>query len=234
MLFLIAAAASAPPLVPDGTRLREGDACYAITATKDGATKVIGGTYQSVARKRVGGVDALAIVVHQRLGNGKFDMRDEFLVRRKDLRPISLHNVRNGEVHVHLDYGPSRITGFKVEKGVRTPVSVSTSGPVWDGNLWGLTFAALPLKQGSTFELPMYQYDSGLGAFTGRVTGQETVGSDRAWVVDAGVSKDRRTNYLITADGRELGYGAGPMAQRMSADCSGFPKAAAPEAPPNK
>lgn len=227
MLFLLAAAASVPAMTPDGSRLREGEVCYEITATKDGATKVIGGAYQSVKRTRAGGADALAIIIHQRVGAGKFDMRDEFLVHRKDLRPISLHNVRNREVHVHLDYGETGITGFKTEKGVRAPVSVKTDGPVWDGNLWGLTFAAMPLQEGSTFELPMYQYDSGLGAFTGKVTGQETIGAAKAWVVDAGVSEDRRTNYFITGDGRELGYAAGAMAQNLAADCSSFSDAVA-------
>ena len=227
MLFLLAAA-TLPAIIPDGTRLREGEVCYAITATKDGATRVIGGVFQSVKRRQSGDVDALAIVVHQRLANGKFDMRDEFLVHRKDLRPISLDNFRGGEAHVHLDYGPSQVTGWKAEKGVRTPISVKTEGPVWDGNLWGLTFAALPLRQSSSFELPMYQYDSGLGAFTGRVTGEETVGGAKAWTVDAGVSKDRRTTYLIGHDGRELGYRAGPMAQTVARDCSTFPAAPVP------
>ena len=233
MLFLLAAAIAAPAAVPDGTRLQEGEACYEITAAKDGAVQVIGGTYQSVKRRNVGGVDALAITVHQRVGNGKFDMRDEFLVHRRDLRPISLDNFRSGEPHVHLDYGSAQITGWKAKGGVRTPVSVATSGAVWDGNLWGLTFAALPLRQDGRFELPMYQYDSGLGAFTANVTGEQTVetpaGPAKAWIVDAGVSSDKRTDYYITADGRELGYGAGPMAQKLSGDCSAFESGGGPK-----
>jgi alpha-L-fucosidase 2 len=39
---------------------------------------------------------ALAIVVHQHLFNNKFDMRDNFLLRRDDLRPIRLDTDRDG------------------------------------------------------------------------------------------------------------------------------------------
>ena len=47
----------------------------------------------------------------------------------------------------------------------RKTISVDLNGPVWDGNLWGQTFAAMPLSTGASLTLPAYQYESGLGMF---------------------------------------------------------------------
>jgi hypothetical protein len=132
-------------VVPDGSVLTLGDACYAITAKKNGTEQPIGSVFQSIQRKQVNGVDALAIVVHQHLSSGKFDMRDSFLLRRTDLRPIRLDTDRDGTPHVHLDYAGDRVTGWKMVNGSKEPIDVGFDGPVWDGNLWGVTFAALPL-----------------------------------------------------------------------------------------
>jgi hypothetical protein len=222
MITLLAAFALASE-VPDGRQLREGESCYSILANKGDTPQTIGSVFQSVTRRQVGKTEALAIVIHQRLANGKFDMRDEFLVRRDDLRPISLDNMRDGKPHVHLDYSETGVIGWKVANGNKENVAVKLSQPVWDGNLWGLTFAALPMKSGARYELPTYQYDKGVGTFTVSVKGQEKVQvGDRsvmAWLVDAGASTDRRTEYLISASGEELGYRAGPMSQLLGGDC---------------
>jgi hypothetical protein len=102
---------------PDGTLLALGDYCYTITANRDGAEQPIGLTFQSIHRQQVDGIDVLAIVVHQRFSNGKFDMRDSFLLRRSDLRPIRLDTIRDGAPHVHLDYTTDRVIGWKMVDG---------------------------------------------------------------------------------------------------------------------
>lgn len=212
-------------IVPDGSVLALGDSCYTITAKKNGTEQPAGLVFQSIQRQELNGVAALAIVVHQHLSSGKFDMRDSFLVRRKDLRPIRLDTDRDGAPHVHLDYAANHITGWKVVNGSKEPIDVAIDGPIWDGNLWGVTFAALPLKEGENYQVPTYQYDSGKGNFLVTVTGARKIdtstGAVDAWVLEAGLKPDERVEYLVGKNPpKELGYVAGPMSQHIGGDCT--------------
>ncbi|MBU1384585.1 MAG: DUF3108 domain-containing protein [Alphaproteobacteria bacterium] len=212
--------------VPDGARLAEGGTCYTLSMTRGEVTRPIGVTWQSVARTLRDGRPVLEIVVHQSVNGGAFDMRDEFVLDAATLRPISLTNRRKGEVHVRAAYGADRITGERTgEDGAVTPIDVPLEGPVWEGNLFGLTFAALPLAEGAEFSLPYWQYDKGFGRFSVRVTGSETVetpsGAVEAWVVEAAPGADAPLRYLIgKADHRELSYRAAQGAQTLGGDCS--------------
>lgn len=220
--------ASAPPAAaPDGSRLALGDSCYTTTVPAGGTAKAIGVTFQSLRATEVGGVPALAIVVHQHMADGSFDMRDSFLLRRADLAPIRLDSERGGQPHVHVEYAKDRVTGWKMVKGVKQPIDVVFDGPVWDANLWGVTFAALPLHAGASFRLPTYQYDNGKGSFLVEVEGETTVttadGPVAAWVLKAGTKPEELIRYTVAkAPARELGYEAGPMAQQPGGDCSGI------------
>ena len=218
-------AASNAAIVPDGTVLALGDSCYTITAKQDGTEQPVGLVFQSVRRQEVNSIEALAIIVHQHLSNGKFDMRDSLLLRRSDLRPIRLDTDRNGAPHVHLDYTAHRISGWKMVNGAKEPIDIALDGPVWDGNLWGVTFAALPLKTGGDYRIPTYQYDNGKGAFLVTVKGARKIdtptGAVDAWVLEAGVKVDERVEYLVGKNPpRDLGYLAGPMSQHIGGDCS--------------
>jgi hypothetical protein len=195
---------------PNGSSLALGDSCY---------------VFQSLKSERIDGVDVLAVVVHQHLLSGKFDMRDSLLLRKADLLPIRLDTDRDGSPHVHLDYSQNRVTGWKMVNGSKQPINVPLDGPVWDGNLWGVTFAALPLKEGATYRLPTYQYDNGKGEFFLTVAGQQKAATDKgtvdAWVVEAGLKPDERVQYLIgQRPPKELGYAAGPMSQHLGGDCT--------------
>ncbi len=220
--------AAAMPSVPDGRLLRPGATCYVISATKAGVDRPIGNTFQRVRRVKIAGVDALEIVVHQRMTAMAFDMRDALVVRRSDLRPIRLDTSRNGVAHVHLDYAKDRVTGWKRDdKGTEVPIDVTLDAPVWDGNLYGLTFAALPLKAGGAYSVPFYHYDRGLGVFTVTVKDRKAVATPNgpvdAWVIDAGADPKRRSDYYIAAAPRgEIGYRAGPGAQMLGGDCAGI------------
>ena len=119
--------------------------------------------------------------MHQKLGNGAFDMRDHFVVDRKTLLPIRMDSQRGRERtekgwhRVSIEYGPRSIRGTKETATGSTPFDVPLTGKTWDGNLWGLTFAVLPLKQGGTYAVPFWQYDKGFGTFTVRVIGSDDV-----------------------------------------------------------
>ena len=214
MLLLALAAQAALPAV-DGTRLRPGTVCYAIAR---GET-VMGATLQTVKATNANGAAAWDIVIHQRVGD-KFDLRDHFVLRRKDLAPIAFDSSKAGVEHVRVAYGPGKLI---TTRPGGAPVETALTGPVWEGNLWGLTFAALPLAEGAHLELPFYQYDKGLGRFSLDVVGSEKVGERDAWLVEASPGGDRKVRYLIgKADHAELGYAGGGFAQRLGGDCSGI------------
>ena len=213
--------------LPDGGRLSAGTACYAIVRETAAGPAVIGATWQSVRESEAAGEPAWDIVVHQRVGDGAFDLRDHFVLARKDLRPIAFDSRKLGKDHVRLTYANSRITGSRLEKDAAVPVDLPAPPLVWEGNLWGLTFGALPLAAGGEYSLPFYQYDKGFGTFTLRVTGSEMVetpkGKIEAWTVDAGTGPDKRVTYLLgKADGAELGTRAPGFATRLGGDCTGI------------
>lgn len=222
------AALAAPAMPPriDGTRLHAGTVCYAITA----GDRTIGATMQTVTASRDGRRPVWDIVVHQRLASGAFDMRDHFVVDRATLRPLRMDSERGrdrgatGWHRVSVSYDAQRIRGSKETARGTTPIDVALPGPVWDGNLWGLTFAALPLRAGGRYTVPVWQYDKGFGSFTARVVGSETVdtptGAVAAWIVEAGDDPAQPARYRIAKTSRqELGYAAGPGGQRLGGSC---------------
>ncbi|WP_010545574.1 hypothetical protein [Sphingomonas elodea] len=201
-------------VVPDGTKLQEGSSCYTLTR----GDKPIGQTWQRVRAANEGGVPVWDVIVHQRVGDGRFDMRDHFVLRRADLRPLSMDSRRNGAEHVRVRYDGSAI---ETTKAGQTPTRITAPGAVWDGNLWGLTFAALPLAEGGSYELPYYQYDKGLGRFLLKVVGTAEVAGRAAWIVEADAGDGRTVRYQIgKKPAEELGTESPMFGQRLGGDCS--------------
>ncbi|HEV7227190.1 hypothetical protein [Brevundimonas sp.] len=213
---------------PDGALLMQGDACYALVVQD----RVVGATRQTVREAVVDGRRVWEISIHQKADAWNFDMRDRIQVDAVDMRPIRYDSVRAASStmpgqEVHLVYGADRVRGSKTLGETRTDIDVALDRPVWDGNLWGLTFSALPLAEGAELIVPVWQYDKGFGAFTVTVTGSRTVegpaGTTEAWVLRATDGGRMTTEYLIDKQTRmELGYSAGPMVQRLGGDCSGM------------
>lgn len=219
-MFLLMLLADTAPLVrPDGARLTAGVRCY--TLMRDG--KPLGQEYQRIAATRAGRARAWDIVIHQKLAGGAFDLRDHFVVDARDLRPIAFDSRKSGVEHVRLTYAADRITGWKTGKAGREPVDVALTGPVWEGDLWGPAFGALPLAAGRRFDLPFYQYDKGLGRFSVAVDGEESVSGRPAWRILAGTDPARSSTYLIDRDnGTTLGVRAGPFTTVAGGDCTGL------------
>lgn len=229
MIQLVAlAAASASTAIPalDGARLHPGRACYAIVA--DG--RPVGATLQTIEASRFGRWRTWEVVVHQRLAGGRFDMRDHFVLDRRTLLPIAMDSERGrdrserGWHRVSLQYTPTRILGSKETASGVEPLDVSLSAATWDGNLWGVTFAALPLAPGASYAIPFWQYDKGFGTFAVRVVGTETVetpdGRIDAWSVEAGPDPTSLARYSIAKDDRrELGYATPSGGQRLGGNC---------------
>jgi len=227
-MLLIPLLLALSPSQPAGDRLADQDDCYTITMTRDGKSMDVGHVRQAIRRGRQDGKEVLHVLVHQQ-AQGGFDMRDSFVLDAATLRPLHFENSRAGVPHVVLDYSASRVTGSKFDKdGKRNDVDVPLAAPVWEGNLFGAMFAALPLAAGGEYRVPYYQYDKGLGEFTVRVTGSEIVptpgGPVDAWVLDAGADDKQRAQYLVGKDPRrELGYRAPGFAQSLGGDCSAMP-----------
>lgn len=212
MLTLALLLAADPAL--DGSRLKPGTICYSIVRGE----QAMGVTRQTVAATTAEGKPAWDIVVHQWIAGGKFDLRDHFVLRASDLTPITFDSRKSGVEHVRVTYGKGKITTTRPDKPA---VDTAFAGKIWDGNLWGLTFAALPLAEGGHYTLPFYQYDKGVGAFTLDVVGSEKVGDQDAWVVEASSDAERKVRYFIgKASHAELGYGGGGFSQRLGGDCS--------------
>ncbi len=226
MFLMLAVLATSPVVaVPDGNRLKPVNQCFALTRTTQQGQATIGATRQIVRATTRDGKPVWDVVIHQRMAAMAFDMRDHFVLARRDLRPILLENTRDGVSHVRLTYSDDRVTGTRRDKGQDVAVDLKV-GRVWDGNLWGLTFAALPLAVGTRFTLPNYRYDKGVSQFDLRVTGTETVatpsGPTAAWTVDVTTSRGMVVTYLIGKNGTELGTRSAQFGARLGGDCTGL------------
>ena len=226
--LMLALLAQDPVSIPDGQRLGEGETCYTMSMSRNGESRDFGRTLQRVERDTIDGRAVLRVVVHQEVQGGAVTMRDAFVLDAGTMVPLSLDSRRNGKPHVTVAYAPDRITGERHgADGQNTAVDVPLPSQVWEGNLYGLTFAALPLAEGARFALPFWQYDKAFGEFFVRVTGSRSIetpdGMVDAWVLEAGADEARPLTYFVAkSDHRELGYSSGPMAQMVGGDCAGL------------
>ncbi|WP_421738839.1 hypothetical protein [Caulobacter sp.] len=222
---------SAAQVTPVGARLEEGRSCYVLQIKAADALRPIGRTLQIVRRERVDGRQVIRVIVHQQLQNGAFDVRDDFLLATTDLRPLRYESRSHGKVTVDVTYRADGVSGYRVTKdGDRNALSAALEGPVWEGNLWGAVFAALPLSQDAQLTLPFWHYEKGLGRFAIQVVGEDTVavssGDVAAWVVEASDGSGPSVTYRFAKDnGRELAYTMGGFTQTLGGDCAGLPDA---------
>lgn len=214
--------------LPDGARLEEGQMCYTLAIDRDGSTRPIGRSFQVVRRDSFEDRPVLWVLVHQQLQNGAFDVRDEFVLEPADLRPIRYVGRRNGTVRVDLSYGDDGVAGYRIDdQGRRTDIVTPLRGRVWEGNLWGLVFAAMPLREDRPLSLPFWHHEKGFGRFSVRVVGTETVsapdGPTPAWIVEATDGSGPTITYRIGRDrGVEISNTAGAFTQTPGGDCSGI------------
>ena len=139
---------------------------------------------------------------------------------------MQLDTERDGVAHVSPGLQRKADNGLEDGGSDQKSIHVDLAGPVWDGNLWGETFVALPLTPGASLKLPTYQYDSGLGTFYVDTVGERSestpAGKVQAWRIKAGLSRTEQVKYVVATQlGLEIAYRAGPSAQQMGGDCTG-------------
>ena len=202
--------------------------CYALATQRDGVSRTLGRTLQVVRRETLDGRPVVRVLVHQQLQGGAFDVRDDFVLEPADLRPIRYVSRRNGAVRVDVSYGADAVTGYRVgDDGRREDLSAPLTEAVWEGNLWGVVFAAMPLSENSQLSLPFWHYEKGFGQFSLRVVASERLsapeGDVPAWVVEATDGSGQMVTYRVGQDrGLEISYAAGAFTQTPGGDCSGL------------
>lgn len=212
----------------DGTRLEEGQACFAMKM----GDEVIGFQRETVTPAVSIEGPAWSIVSEQVLPARGINFVDHFLLDRATLQPVAFHSILNGQEIARLSYLDGRIFGKRLDRQekVAKPVDLTPEGPVLDGNLWGPLLAALKLSEGLQLRPQTYQYNNGMGAFVINVTGVDTIetpgGPREVYLVDMGVTEDRLTTYLIGKDdGTEYGTRSNNLSTTRLADCTGVDEA---------
>jgi hypothetical protein len=205
---------------PNGKLIKNETTCYTTTVQKAEKSEIVGYTLQAIERSKVGDREVFKILIHQRMFGGKFDMRDSFIVDAQDLRAIEFMNERQGKQQVRLSYGNDKIRGTRMKAdGATEAIEIAIPGPIWDANLWGLTFAALPLETGAQLSLPTFHYDKGRGEFNINVKGLEA----DIWQLEVGAEGQPKAHYQIgQSPRRELGVKAGPYTSFIGGDCTGL------------
>ncbi len=229
-MFFAATLLAATTVFPSGANVKDDHACYTISYTKPGEpSREIGITSQTIQHALVDGRAVIKVSVHQKMNDDSFDLTDNFTLSATDLQPITYTNEHRGKPFVTLKYIDGYVHGQRMGAGGKwEPIDLKIDTPIWEGNLFGVMFGALPLAKGASFTVPFYQYDKGSGEFTIRVTGTEAVmtpdGPVDAWVVNAGQDDTDRAEYLIQRDsGRELGYRAAGFVQQLGGECPANP-----------
>lgn len=231
MIFLLSFAAVALAggddiIAPSGAALRPGTTCFEVLRGE----RTVGMTRQTVRETLFDGSPAWEIVIHQRLPAVSFEMRDRFVLAKDDLHPYAFFSERGrpGSPRwrsLWVRYDADRIVGVDENGAGSTPINVHLDHRVWDGNLWGVTFASLPLAAEGRYTLPTWHYDKGFGSFEVRVMGRETLstpdGTVEGWRVQASDGGDGVADYIVDlASGEELAYSAGPFSQRLGGTCA--------------
>ena len=217
-MFIATLLISTALIAPNGSLIQNGSTCYTTSIQKADKLDVLGITWQSIQRAKLGERDVIKVVIHQWMAGGKLDMRDSFVLDAKDLQAIAFTNERNGKRHVQLAYSEGRVRGTRLKPdGSSEEIDTVTGSPIWDGNLYGVMFAALPLTQDAQYRLPTYHYDKGIGEHKVKVIAQEA----GVWELEVEINDNLRPRYQIEQiSRRELGYKAGPYVNALGGDCT--------------
>ncbi|WP_375397362.1 hypothetical protein [uncultured Sphingomonas sp.] len=226
LLVLLAAASSALPGF-DGSKLRPGESCYAMTTMVDGKPVPAGAVLRRIERAPTAGRKAgspWTVTIRSRY-DAEAIAETLLTLDYRDLRPLTVRDGDVGKPRTELIYGPDRVTGTDYSGDTPQPVDVGIAPPLWDPAGLELLLTALPLAPGLHADIPVF---SGTGKPTMvavDVIGPQAVttpdGPVQAWVVGKSWADGTPVNYFVaTADRRLLGIDVGDVSSRLGGDCS--------------
>lgn len=141
------------------------------------------------------------------------DWKDETIAGLPDFAPVK-HTSFNVQRDMLLDFEkPDTVTGYYLDKtkNSRTEISETTAGKFFDSNLYTQLIRWLPLKEGYTTEMAIFDYNpsSGKGIMKAYVTGTKkgTYKNKPVWMVsvtDDISQKKAASTYYIDSKTREL------------------------------
>lgn len=141
------------------------------------------------------------------------DWKDETTAEFSDFSPVK-HTSFNVQRDMLLDFGKKNmVTGYYLDKtkNNRTEINESTEGKFFDSNLYTQLIRWLPLKEGYTTEMAIFDYNpaSGKGIMKAYVTGTKKgmYKNKPVWMVsvtDDISQKKAVSTYFIDSKTREL------------------------------
>ncbi|WP_378103325.1 hypothetical protein [Chryseobacterium sp. sg2396] len=141
------------------------------------------------------------------------DWKDETIAEFSDFSPVK-HTSFNTQRDMLLDFGKKNtVTGYYLDKAKnnKTEISEATDGKFFDSNLYTQLIRWLPLKEGYTTELAIFDYnpDLGKGIMKAYVTGTKkgTYKNKAVWMVsvtDDISQKKAQSTYYIDVKTREV------------------------------
>lgn len=216
ILTLTAAVALVAATIPafDGSRLRPGDSCYAMTT----AGNPSGAILRRVVRAKGDASAPWSVTILSRLDGERYETR--LTLEYADLRPIEVRD--HGGLARYFATG---VIDVNARGNVRT---LTLPQPIWDASGLEILLTALPLADGAHFDVPVY------GGGAPRVTSFEVSGAMlvdtpdgvvEAWRVIKYWSDGTPVIYLVAkSDRRLLGIDVGRVSSRLGGDCSGLEK----------
>lgn len=141
------------------------------------------------------------------------DWKDETIAGFPDFAPVK-HTSFNVQRDMLLDFEkPDTVTGYYLDKtkNSRTEISETTAGKFFDSNLYTQLIRWLPLKEGYTTEMAIFDYNPALGKgiMKAYVTGTKkgTYKNKPVWMVsvtDDISQKKAVSTYFVDSKTREL------------------------------
>ncbi len=141
------------------------------------------------------------------------DWKDETVAEFSNFSPVK-HTSFNVQRDILLDFGKENtVTGYYLDrtKNNRTEINETTEGKFFDSNLYTQLIRWLPLKEGYTTEMAIFDYNpaSGKGIMKAYITGTKkgTYKNKTVWMVSVtdDISQQKAVStYYIDSKTREL------------------------------
>lgn len=209
--------------LPSSDYLAVGNYCY-LSSVPDGENqkKVVAKVSKKIVKKG----EETFIAIHQVMPSRNFNMKDQFVLNR-DMTPTHFYHSRMGGKSLSIDYDYDGVSTSVFLLGQQTNedgFSLKFDGKLWEGNLWGTLFTALPLQQNTTFSIPTYHYQNGPSNLEIVDVRKNDIVFNKQSIpvfeVDVNASGLMTTYFVSVEDRVELGYENSAFSQWIGGNCN--------------